>query len=50
MYRRFNFWSKKGISVKFSKELSKIADFEWIFIEDLIVRTHQLGTGITTQH
>lgn len=48
VYMRFNLWSKKGILNNFFSQLSKVADFEWVFLDGLIVRAHQHSTGAAT--
>jgi transposase len=48
IFRRFNLWSKKGILKHIFNELSKFADFEWVFLDGSIIRTHQHATGAAT--
>ena len=45
VFRRFNLWSKKGILSFIFKQLSKIADTEWLFIDGSIVKAHQHSSG-----
>lgn len=40
IYRRFNLWSKKGILNNLFKTLTRCADFEWVFADGSIVRSH----------
>jgi transposase len=48
IYRRFNLWSKKGITLQWFTALMQLLDFEWKFIDSGIVRTHQHATGAST--
>ena len=49
IYRRFNLWSKKGILSCLFNALTRHADFEWIFADGSIVRSHQHSTGSATE-
>ncbi len=48
VYRRFNLWSKKGLLYILFKQLSKLSDFDWVFADDSIVKTHQHSSGAAT--
>lgn len=48
IYRRFNLWSKKGILNNLFNALTRHADFEWVFADGSIVRSHQHSTGAAT--
>ena len=45
VFRRFNLWSKKGILNLIFKQLTEIADTEWLFIDGSIVKAHQHSCG-----
>ena len=48
VYRRFNLWSRKEILTHLFNELTKHADFEWVFADGSVVRAHQHSTGAAT--
>jgi len=50
VYRRFNLWYRKGILIYIFKQLSSMADFEWVFLDGSIVRAHQHSSGAATQY
>ncbi|EOX4352720.1 TPA: IS5 family transposase [Vibrio cholerae] len=45
VYRRFNLWSKKGLLDILFNDLSKLSDYEWVFADGSIVKTHQHSAG-----
>jgi transposase len=49
IYRRFNFWSKKGIFTSLFDYLKTEPDLEWIFIDGSIVKAHQHSAGAASE-
>ncbi|MCE2596761.1 IS5 family transposase [Motilimonas cestriensis] len=49
VYRRFNLWSKKGLLDILFNELSRNADYDWVFADGSIVKAHQHSAGAATQ-
>ena len=49
VYRRFNLWSKKGLLDILFNELSKDADYDWVFANGSIVKAHQHSAGAATE-
>ena len=45
VYQRFARWSKNGVWLGVFAELAKESDFEEVFLDSTIVRTHQHATG-----
>jgi transposase len=41
VFRRFNFWFKKGVLQKLFQSISSKNDPEWLFLDGSIVRAHQ---------
>ncbi|MFT4562102.1 MAG: transposase, partial [Gammaproteobacteria bacterium] len=48
VFRRFNWWSRKGILQVIFSQISQETDLEWLFIDGSIVRAHQHSTGAAT--
>lgn len=48
VFRRFNLWSAKGVLLNVFNELAKDDDFDWLFVDGSIVKTHQHGTGASS--
>ncbi len=46
VFRRFNFWSKKGVMTEIFQFLSRLNDPQWLFIDGSIVKTHQDGANV----
>lgn len=50
IYRRFNLWAKKCIWQEALNFFRQHIDYEWIFIDDSIVKVHQHSTGASGQN
>jgi len=48
VFRRFNWWSRKGVMTQLCKVLSQDTDTEWVFLDASYVRAHPHGHGAAT--
>jgi len=48
VFRRFNWWSRKGVMTQLFKVLSQDTDTEWVFLDASYVRAHPHGHGAAT--
>lgn len=46
IFRRFNLWSKKGVSTDIFQFLCRLNDPQWLFIDGSIVKAHQDGANV----
>jgi transposase len=48
VFRRFNWWSRKGILQVIFSRISQETDLKWLFIDGSIVRAYQRSAGAAT--